>query len=77
MVEAGADEVDEALLVDALAFGFEAMQPIIAVQEEMREAVGKPKREIEYAEIDEDLVAAVKERLGGRLPIIVAENTDA
>ncbi|MFN2105780.1 MAG: polyribonucleotide nucleotidyltransferase, partial [Candidatus Promineifilaceae bacterium] len=76
MVEAGANEVDEALFVEALAFGFEAVQPIIAVQEEMREAVGKPKREVELADIDQDLTAEVKNRLGGRLPQLVKENTE-
>ena len=76
MVEAGANEVDEALLVEALAFGFEAIQPIIAVQEEMREAVGKPKREVDIASVDEELAAAVRERLGNRLVEIVAQFTD-
>ena len=76
MVEAGANEVDEALLVDALAFGFAAIQPIIAVQEEMRAALGKPKREVEFAAVDEELEAAVRERLGNRLPELVAQYTD-
>jgi polyribonucleotide nucleotidyltransferase len=76
MVEAGANEVDEALLVEALAFGFEAIQPIIAVQEEMREAVGKPKREVEFASVDEELAAAVRERIGNRLVEIVAQFKD-
>jgi polyribonucleotide nucleotidyltransferase len=76
MVEAGADEVDEAVLIDALALGFEAVQPIIALQEEMREAVGKPKREVELASTDDELAAAVKNRLGERLPQIVAEYTN-
>ena len=42
MVEAGADEVSEELMVEALAFGHKALQPLIDVMEEMREAVGKP-----------------------------------
>jgi polyribonucleotide nucleotidyltransferase len=75
MVEASANEVEEDLFLEALAFGFEAVQPIIAVQEEMREAVGKPKREVELAEVEEELSTAVKNRLGDRLPKIVAENT--
>jgi polyribonucleotide nucleotidyltransferase len=76
MVEAGANEIDEALFIEALAFGFEAAQPIIAVQEEMREAVGKPKREVEIAEVDGELTAEVKKRLANRLPTIVAENEE-
>ncbi len=43
MVEAGAKEVPEALLVEALAFAHSAMQPILALQEQMRAELGKPK----------------------------------
>ncbi|MFN2136019.1 MAG: polyribonucleotide nucleotidyltransferase, partial [Candidatus Promineifilaceae bacterium] len=75
MVEAGANEVDEATLLDALAFGFEAIQPIIAVQEEMRAAVGKEKREVELAAVDEELAEHVRERIGERMSQIVVENT--
>ena len=40
MVEAGADEASEELLIAALAFGHEAIQPIIALQEQMRAELG-------------------------------------
>ncbi len=43
MVEAGAKEVPEALLVEALAFAHREMQPLIALQERMRAELGKPK----------------------------------
>ena len=43
MVEAGAQEVPEALLVEALDFAHREMQPLIALQEEMRAKLGKPK----------------------------------
>ncbi len=76
MVEAGADEVSEELLVEALAFGHEAIQPIIALQEEMRAQLGKEKREIVIAESDLELEAAVKARLGNRIPELIAANTD-
>ena len=45
MVEAGANEVDEELMVEALQLAHQAMQDIIAVQNEMRATVGKPKRD--------------------------------
>ncbi len=45
MVEAGAKEVSEDLLVEALDFAHREMQPLIALQEEMREQLGKPKFE--------------------------------
>ncbi len=45
MVEAGAKEVSEDLLVEALDFAHREMQPLIALQEEMRAKLGKPKFE--------------------------------
>jgi polyribonucleotide nucleotidyltransferase len=75
MVEAGAHEVPESLLVEALAYGHEALQPLIDVQEEMREAVGKEKSAIELAESDPELETAVKARIGDRIKEIVATKT--
>ena len=76
MVEAGANEVPEALMVEALAFGHEALQPLIDVQEEMRAAVGKEKAQISYAESDSEVETAVKARIGNRITEIVATHTD-
>ncbi|HEX6385878.1 MAG TPA: polyribonucleotide nucleotidyltransferase, partial [Anaerolineae bacterium] len=76
MVEAGAEEINEALLVEALAFGHESIQPIIDLQDEMRTAIGKEKNTIETPETDPTLVEAVKARLGNRIREIVATTTD-
>jgi len=43
MVEAGAQEVDEELLVQALEFAHREMQPILDLQERMAQELGKPK----------------------------------
>ncbi|UCG24236.1 MAG: polyribonucleotide nucleotidyltransferase, partial [Chloroflexota bacterium] len=72
MVEAGATEVTEDLLLRALEFGHDAIQPIIDLQNEMREQVGKEKREVVLASVDETLDATVRERVGDRLKDIVA-----
>ncbi|MCP4426978.1 MAG: polyribonucleotide nucleotidyltransferase [Chloroflexi bacterium] len=72
MVEAGANEVTEEIMVQALAFGHEAIQPLVAVQEEMRAALGKEKAEVELMKADEDLAAAVNGRIGNRIKEIVA-----
>jgi polyribonucleotide nucleotidyltransferase len=45
MVEGAAAEVTEDVLIDALMFAHKAAQPIIDLQEKLRAAVGKPKRE--------------------------------
>jgi DNA polymerase III epsilon subunit family exonuclease len=43
MVEAGAKIVPEEVMAEAILFGHRALQPLIDVQEQLREAVGKPK----------------------------------
>ena len=45
MVEGGCAEVGEDVIVDALMFAHKAAQPLIDLQEKLRAAVGKPKRE--------------------------------
>jgi len=45
MVEGAGAEVSEQLLIDALMFAHKAAQPLIDLQEKLRAAVGKPKRE--------------------------------
>ncbi len=45
MVEGGAAEIGEDVIVDALMFAHQAAQPLIDLQEKLRAAVGKPKRE--------------------------------
>jgi polyribonucleotide nucleotidyltransferase len=47
MVEGGAAEATEKDLIDALFFAFEGAQPIIALIDKMRAAIGKPKRPFE------------------------------
>ena len=45
MVEAGADIISEATMLDALELAHQSIQDVIRVQNEMRAAVGKPKRD--------------------------------
>ena len=59
MVEAGASEIDEETMVDALMLAHQAIQPIIALQNEMRAALGKPKKDYPRFKLPEDLVAQV------------------
>jgi len=46
MVEAGAQEVSEDLLAEALDFGHRAIKPLVDVQLKMQAELGKPKREV-------------------------------
>ncbi|ARW38945.1 polyribonucleotide nucleotidyltransferase [Bacillus amyloliquefaciens] len=60
MVEAGADEVPEEIMLEAIMFGHEEIKRLIAFQEEIVAAVGKEKTEIELYEIDAELSEKVK-----------------
>ena len=44
MVEAGAKIVPESVMAEAIMFGHRSLAPIIDMQDELREKVGKPKR---------------------------------
>jgi polyribonucleotide nucleotidyltransferase len=57
MVEGGADMASEADMLEAIFFGHQAMQPLIAIQEELVAQCGKPKREFEPPAKDEELAA--------------------
>jgi polyribonucleotide nucleotidyltransferase len=67
MVECGASEVPEDVMVKALEFGHKAFQPFIDVQEQMAHEVGKPKREYKKFVFDEKLVADVRAKVGNRM----------
>jgi polyribonucleotide nucleotidyltransferase len=76
MVEAGADEVSEEVMLEALRRGHQAIQGVIAVQEEMRQAVGKPKRSYASRGVPDGLLAQVREQLSARLETTLYEATD-
>ncbi len=68
MVEAGANEVSEDVMIEALRRGHQAIQDVIRVQNEMREAVGKPKRTYTAYILPDELHAVVRQQVGDRLP---------
>jgi polyribonucleotide nucleotidyltransferase len=64
MVECGANEVPEDVMVKALIFGHEAMQPMIELQNQMAEEIGKEKYVLPEPESMEDLMANVHSKTG-------------
>ncbi len=66
MVEGGADEVDEQVMLDALELGHKAAQPFIDAQLDMVSQVGQEKREVVAPVLNEDLVALVNEHFADR-----------
>ncbi len=76
MVEAGANEVSEARMLEALRVAHEAMQDLIRVQKEMAAQAGKPPIEVALAEVPEEKQTAILSRLEGRIaPVLEANNT--
>ncbi|GIN57782.1 polyribonucleotide nucleotidyltransferase [Lederbergia ruris] len=61
MVEAGALEVPEETMLEAIMFGHEEIKKLIQFQEEIVSKVGKAKREVSLYEVNSDLDAEVRE----------------
>lgn len=59
MVESGAKELSEDIMLQALLKGHEAVRELIAFQEEIVAAVGKEKAEVELLQVDSDLQAEI------------------
>jgi len=59
MVEAGAKEISEDIVLQAVKMAHEANQGIIGIQEQLQKAVGKTKRALPEDEANEEAVTAV------------------
>ncbi|MFC7061162.1 polyribonucleotide nucleotidyltransferase [Halobacillus seohaensis] len=60
MVEAGANEVSEADMLEAIMLGHEEIKRLVAFQEEIIAAVGKEKMEVQLFDLDEELKGKVE-----------------
>src|SRR5881398_744335 len=67
MVEAGANEIPEAEILDALDIAHEEIKKLCALQRELAERVGKEKRPYEEIPVDEELVRAIRDSHGRAL----------
>ena len=60
MVEGGGNIVNESDMLEAIFFGHKSIQPVIEIQEKLKEANGKPKRPFALPEKDETLADIIK-----------------
>src|SRR3954468_8782841 len=67
MVEGELEELGEDVVIDALFFAHQAVQPLIELQERLRAANGKEKRTFAPLAVEETLAARVKELAWDRL----------
>lgn len=67
MVEAGANEVPEEIMLEAIMFGHEEIKRLIAFQEDIAAKVGKEKMEVVLYELDAQLEAEIRARVEGEI----------
>jgi polyribonucleotide nucleotidyltransferase len=67
MVEAGAEEVDEATMVKALELGHKVIQPVIELQRKIVKELGSKTKTFELVKPEADLVEAITKFLKGKL----------
>jgi len=74
MVEAGANEVTEVLMAEALQLAHESIQPILEAQLRMAAEIGKTKKVVKLAEKDTNLIAQAKEAVRSRLEALLDQD---
>jgi polyribonucleotide nucleotidyltransferase len=67
MVEAGANEIPEAEILDALDIAHAEIRKLCELQRELRERVGKPKKEIQAPQVDDQLLSEIRASHGEAL----------
>ena len=67
MVEAGADEVPEDVMLDAIFFGHDEIKKLVEFIDEIVSEVGKPKKELVINQVPEDIDTAVRDYATGRM----------
>ncbi|MDY6905119.1 MAG: polyribonucleotide nucleotidyltransferase [Thermodesulfobacteriota bacterium] len=76
MVEGGSGIVSEDDMLAAIFFGHEAMQPILALQEQMKAQCGKEKRVVAPPEVDADLETKIKTEVGDAIHDALLQASD-
>ena len=67
MVEAGANEISEAEILDALDIAHGEIKKLCAAQRELAEKAGKQKTEVEVPQVDESLLSELTTQFGEKL----------
>jgi polyribonucleotide nucleotidyltransferase len=67
MVEAGAKEVDEATIIEAIELAHKSIQPLIKLQEEMVKELKVEPKEYELVTADEEVIGKIEKFLKGKL----------
>jgi polyribonucleotide nucleotidyltransferase len=77
MIEAGAKEVSEEIVLEAIKFGHEANQEIIKFEEGLRQVYGKPKMEMKTDGVAAELIAELTSEFGDKLTQAISQTERA
>lgn len=72
MIESGARQVPEETMAQAIDMAYRVIQPIIELQNQLREKIGKAKREMLIQNLPDSLLEKIESTLGGRLQEAIA-----
>ncbi|MBR1562074.1 MAG: polyribonucleotide nucleotidyltransferase [Ruminococcus sp.] len=67
MIEAGADEIPDDLMLEAIKFGHAEIKKMVAFIKDIQAQIGKPKFEFESMELDHDLMDKIAAQFGDQL----------
>ncbi|MDF2909384.1 MAG: pnp [Sporolactobacillus laevolacticus] len=67
MVEAGAEQIPEEIMLDAILFAHEQIKKLIAFEEQIVSEIGREKMEVKLFKADTDLEKRIRELVGDRL----------
>ncbi|MCX7968157.1 MAG: polyribonucleotide nucleotidyltransferase [Armatimonadetes bacterium] len=73
MIEAGAHQIPENQMMDAIVKAYETSHALIEMQEELRERVGKDKIPFVTVLPDDELIAVIQERYGSEIKAAVLQ----
>lgn len=74
MIEAGANEVPEDTMLDAILTGHEEIKKMVAFINDIKNQIGKPKFAFESQEVDHDMFDAVEEFASERVKVALDTN---
>ena len=67
MIEAGANEIPDDLMLEAIKFGHAEIKNMVAFISDIQKLIGKPKFEFESMELDHDMMDKIAEKFGDQL----------
>ncbi len=67
MIEAGANEIPDDLMLEAIKFGHAEIKNMVAFIADIQKQIGKPKFEFESMELDHDMMDKIMDQFGDKL----------